>query len=222
MKIPLLLTAAFLSFCIPANSPAQQPSPQAPAPPTKAPVPVVPTADMVIGNYIPKAPLGSAMDNVKQQKFREDNAAAAAMSKIETLDLYAVVMIGSLNKTFQAMDNSRTDWTLEKGEAFPFLGYGYGGACVRLGTTWMTIPPESILLVRAADLPEAVDTYHALLAEYKRDLAADAQQAALDRANRTLSNIESNQRRVINQQWLINQQILGALQQRQAELQRQR
>ncbi|MEI9895876.1 MAG: hypothetical protein WDN28_18875 [Chthoniobacter sp.] len=159
-----------------------------------------------IADYIKPPPLGTAMENDRQQLERRITAEEDAMSKIESLGLYAVVMKSSVNEYFRIMDGS-SELGLDRGDAFPFLGFSGYGARLRIGTSWFEVPAANVTIVRLADLPQAGDTYRAIMVQLRADRIAQQQQDALDQNNQRLAELQENQERLARQQQLLMQRL---------------
>jgi uncharacterized membrane protein YhaH (DUF805 family) len=123
-------------------------------------------------------------EGTRQRHYREVTEQEAAMRKIESFGYYAVSKVAA-EKVSELGDGS-DNWNLEKGEAFPFLGYLRGLVFLRIGTTYLIASPEMVEIYPAIDHPEAV-------AKYKEEMAQFAAQntAVLKQVSRVSENFKT-------------------------------
>jgi hypothetical protein len=112
-------------------------------------------------------------DSETRRRFLK--AEEAAMAKIETEGLYALVARTPVDWSV-SLANGRGDWIFEREECFPFLGYtkarnGDLLARVPIGLTWSSIPAECIVLRDVRKTPSVRTKYQAMM---KEDRALEA------------------------------------------------
>lgn len=133
-----------------------------------------------LSQYMPKAQMGTAMLPAEQKAELEWRREAEGMTRIQALGLYAVVQRAPSGVCELA--NGSETWRLERGEAFPFLGYSSHMARLRVADTFLEVPRDAVALYRVSEHPELVESYEALratfLAARERALSEEAQARA--------------------------------------------
>ena len=117
-----------------------------------------------------------------------------AMRRVEAEGTYAVAVRSA----------DIPGWSLEIGEAFPFLGFRENEACLRIGASFMFVPRECVKTESAAENPTLKRTYEGIRAAYVESLRYERAEQMAAAQLRTLQRIEAQQWRAGTDPWWPN------------------